>query len=181
MVIKEKRNLLLALTNGSFHSISVVDKRSNTTITTSIMAYAGKKNHFLNDFSSGYQLAGGITESVSLVARRNVTPISSIGQKDQDVHPIKVPQQQDSDSHPDTITMAPLTAVAVDCKVHGRKVNNEIVGGCQLEEKRGLKCVYTCAFLIICMQILYVERMWITAAVDLSRNKYEIVDNNCNI
>lgn len=110
------------------------------------MSYTGKKNGFLNDFSSGCQLAGGIIQSVSLVARRDVTPISSIGQKDQDVHPIKVPQQQDSDSHPDTITMAPLTAVGVDCKVHVRKVNNKIVGGCRLEEKRGLKCVYTCIF-----------------------------------
>lgn len=66
---------------------------------------------FLNDFSLGCELASGNTQPV--VAGRDVTPISPIGQKDQDFHPIKAPQQQDGDSHPDTIIMVPLTAVEV--------------------------------------------------------------------
>ncbi len=88
----------------------------------------------------GCQLVHGNTQPMSLVARRDVTPISSIGQKEQDVYPIKAPQQQDSDSHPDTIIMVSLTVAEVDWKVPVGKVNdkeNEIVGRCQLEEERG--------------------------------------------
>lgn len=51
---------------------------------------------------------------MSLVAGKDETPISPIGQKEQDFHPINSSELQDGDSHPDTIIMVPLTAVAVD-------------------------------------------------------------------
>lgn len=44
-------------------------------------------------------------------------------------------------------------------------------------EDRFKVCIHTCTFVLIDMQMLYVERMWMTPTADLSRNEYEIVDN----
>ena len=119
----------------SFIPLSVLRR---FTASTTTMSPHWQSEQFWRDFS-GCWWGGGSTQPLSLVARRDATPISSIGRKHQDVHPIKAPQQSDSDSHPDTITMVPLTVVEVEWKVAVERSTMRLLVDVGWKEKRGLK------------------------------------------
>lgn len=69
--------------------------------------------------------------------------------------------------------MVPLTAVEADRKVPVGKVNTEIVGGCQMEEKRLLRCV--CIFVNLHVNTRCGDDVDDKRSATLNRNKCKIM------
>ena len=71
--------------------------QSHTHTHTRALSPVSLNKWFLDGFCRGCELADGSTQLGILVARRDVAPVSSIGQKEQHFQPIKAPRQQDGD------------------------------------------------------------------------------------